>query len=588
MSDPEAEGRLRAKARARAHERALAGGEKADYRVGLAATFTAEPLVPFLLDGLLEGGRRPAVSLAPYNQLHQACLDHRRAFAAPDLDAVVLLWRIEDLLGRELELFLAGDADALPAARARVAQLAAAVASLREAFAGTLVVGAPAFPHSPASDLLDPTGGEGARRFHAEATRAWREGLEGVKDVLTLDLDALQRHHGAARSHDARTWYLYRQPYREEFLALLGGRLAALLVLTRRAPRKCLAVDGDNTLWGGVVGEDGVDGIAIGDEFPGSAYRDFQKLVAHWRREGVLVALLSRNNEADVWEVFDRRPEMVLRRQDVSAWRINWDPKPDNLRALAAELNLGLDSFVFIDDDPVEVERMRAAWPEVLSLALPADPARIVEEVARRRLFERLETTREDRERAAMVADEGRRTELRSRLSPEEFLASLELRVRVFPAAEEHLPRLAQLVNKTNQFNLTTVRRDQAELRALLGSPGCFVYGLTAQDRFGDYGMTGAALLRERGAAWEIDTFLLSCRVLGREVETAFLSALARAAAVRGCRTMVGRFVPTAKNAPAADFLPRHGFARAETGEWTAAAAAIPAVPRHVTLTLED
>jgi len=588
MSDPEAEGRLRAKARARAHERALVGGESPDYRVGLAATFTAEPIVPFLVDGLLEGGLRPAVRLAPYNQLPQACLDHRGAFGPAEPDAVVLLWRIEDVLGRELEGFVAGDAGALPAAREAVAQLAAAVASLREEYAGTVVVSTPPFPLSPGSDLLDPAGPDAPRRFHAEAVRAWREGLGAVKDVLFFDMDALQRHHGAARGHDARTFYLYRQPYREEFLALLGGRLAALLGLTRKAPRKCVAVDGDNTLWGGVVGEDGVEGIAIGDEFPGSAYRDFQKLLAHWRRQGVLIALVSRNNEADVWEVFDRRPEMVLRREDLSAWRIDWAPKPDNLRAVAAELSLGLDSFVFIDDDRVEVERMRAALPEVLSIALPGDPARILDEVGRRRPFDRLEATREDRARAAMVAHEGRRTELRARLSPEEFLASLGLRVRVFPAGEEHLPRLAQLVNKTNQFNLTTVRRDQAELRALLRSPGCFLYGLSAADRFGDYGLTGVALLRERGPACEIDTFLLSCRVLGREVETAFLAALARAAARRGCRTLLGRFVPTARNAPAADFLARHGFARAASGEWTAEAAAVPAVPRHVSLTLED
>jgi FkbH-like protein len=349
-----------------------------------------------------------------------------------------------------------------------------------------------------------------------------------------------------------------------------------------------VAVDADNTLWGGVVGEDGALGVLLGDDFPGSAYRDFQKLLLHWRRQGVLLTLLSRNNEADVWEVFDRRPEMVLRREDVSGWRIGWEPKPDNLRALAEAMSLGLDSFVFIDDDPMEVERMRAAWPEVACVQLPADPARIVDEVARHRLFERLRTTTEDRGRAGMMADEGRRSELRSRLSPQEFLASLQLRVRVFDAAEEHVARITQLVNKTNQFNLTTLRRDEAEIRRLMAAADHRVYGLSAQDRFGDYGLTGAAILRDLGPSCEIDTFLLSCRILGREVETAFLAALAREAGRRGRREMVARYVPTARNAPAADFLPRHGFARDPAGRWMAALAAIPPVPGHVTLAPDD
>jgi FkbH-like protein len=187
-----------------------------------------------------------------------------------------------------------------------------------------------------------------------------------------------------------------------------------------------------------------------------------------------------------------------------------------------------------------------------------------------------------------MMAEEGRRGELRRHLSPQEFLASLDLRVRVFQAAEEHVARITQLVNRTNQFNLTTLRRDEAELRRLMATPGYRVYGLCAEDRFGDYGLTGAAIVQDKGSSCAIDTFLLSCRVLGREVETAFLAALARAAGSRNRREMVARYVATAKNAPAADFLPRHGFARDESGDWKAALAAIPAVPGHVTLALDD
>jgi FkbH-like protein len=586
MPDGGAESRARAKGEARAHERRLGAGEVTpDYRIGLAATFTAEALGPFLVHGLLAAGFRPALYLAPFNQVHQACLDHRRAFApAEGLDAVVLLWRIEELLAGELERFVAGDASALPAAREKVRVLGTAVAALRQAFGGVIVAGTPPFPHSATADLLDPLQTETGVRFHADVREAWLREAAAAGAILTFDLDALQRYHGAARAVDARTWYLYRQPYREEFLALAGERLAAILRLTRTPPRKCVALDGDNTLWGGIVGEDGAGGVQIGEDFPGSAYRDFQRLLLHWRRQGVLLALLSRNNEADVWEVFDRRPEMVLRREHISAWRIDWQPKPDNLRALAEALSLGLDGFVFIDDDPVEVERMRAAWPEVACILLPADPARIVDEVARHRLFERLETTSEDRARAGMVAQEGRRSELRSRLSPEQFLASLDLRVRVFVAGEEHVARIAQLVNKTNQFNLTTRRRTADEVAALIGSDEHVVYGLRVEDRFGDYGLTGVAILRETTGVGHLDTYLLSCRVLGRQVETAFLAALAAEARRRGVARLTGTFLATAKNAPAADFFPRHGFTPGPDGTWSADAGAVPGVPSYIRL----
>ena len=233
---------------------------------------------------------------------------------------------------------------------------------------------------------------------------------------------------------------------------------------------------------------------------------------------------------------------------------------------------------MFVDDHPAEVAEMRALRPEVLSVLVPEDPATLVDDILRHRLFEATETTAEDRARTEMTAAESRRTEESGALSAEEFLATLGLRVRVAEAGEAELPRVAQLVARTNQFNLTTIRRSQDELRRLARDHR--VLALWASDRFGDHGLTGVAIVR----AGEIDTLLLSCRVLGRGVESAFLAAVAEDAARLGASRLVARFVPTLKNGACADFLPAHGFRPEADGTWTAALSAVPPCPPHVTL----
>lgn len=554
--------------------------------MGIAASFTADAAVPFLVDRLLDRGMAPSVAMAPYNQVVQSCLDPGTPFGGAPLQAVVLLWRIEDLLAGAMESYLQGASTALSEASEILGQLAGAAATASERTGATVIASIPAVPFGPGIDLGDLRTGPALLRFHAHVRETW-ERLLAATTVIPFDVDALQRLHGAASSFDARTWYLYRQPYREPFLELLGHRLGDVLRLTRAAARKCLVLDCDNVLWGGIVGEEGAAGVALGDEFPGSAHRDVQRLALQWRREGALLALVSKNNEADVWEVFDTRPEMLLRREHLSAWRIDWEPKSGNVMAIARELGIGLESIVFVDDTAAEVEEVAAACPEVACVLLPSDPAQAAGHLASQRLFERLETTAEDARRAEMTSEERHREAVRKRVSPEEFLASLGLEVRVFAAGEGEVSRLSQLVNKTNQFNLTTIRRSPDEVRALVLSPRHSVWALSARDRFGDYGLTGAAFVEHGEAEARIDTFLLSCRVLGREIETALLGAVAAAARGRGQSRLRSRFVPTAKNAPAAGFLARHGFAPGPDGDWEAELFAIPGTPSHIRLTID-
>jgi len=347
-------------------------------------------------------------------------------------------------------------------------------------------------------------------------------------------------------------------------------------------------MDCDNTLWGGVVGEDGALNVAVGEDAPGNAYAELQRYALKLRERGILLALVSKNDEADVWEVFERNPGMVLKREHISAARINWLPKSQNLRQLALDLNLGSDSFVFIDDSPAEIAEVRANAPEVLALHLNGDAAYHVRSLDVSCAFDQLTLTSEDLQRADMYAQERERETLRSEVKTmEEYLAGLDLRVDIARVREEQLGRVTQLVNKTNQFNLTTKRYSDAEVRALWQDSQWHLFALSVTDRFGDYGLTGVVFCVEREDRWEIDTLVLSCRVLGRGVETALMAVLQAHAAERGRELLQGKFIPTAKNDLAKNYYPDHGFVEID-GFFRLPANKLLRVPAHISLEAES
>lgn len=322
-------------------------------------------------------------------------------------------------------------------------------------------------------------------------------------------------------------------------------------------------------MWGGIVGEDGVSGIDLGDEYPGRAFADLQRLLLYWKNQGVFLTLLSKNNEQDVWEVFDQHDGMILQRDDIAAWRINWEPKPQNLQEIADELNIATDSIVFIDDSPFEVEHMKQSLPDVVSVAIPEEPSAMIEYLQSLHLFEGFKCTEEDRQRTVMAIQEKERVTLSKKLSHEDFIRSLNLEVELFQPTENQIGRVAQLINKTNQFNLTTIRRSEDEISDLIASERYEVYAARIKDNFGDYGLTSVVILEKNVDAWEIETFLISCRVLGRSVETAILFTLLDLMSGAGAKSVVGRFVPTAKNMSVRGFYDRHGFSAGESdGCW--------------------
>lgn len=580
-SFPSREEILERKSLWRSHLREPAAGT--GHRLAIAATFTAEPLEPFAGAALLERGFAPSIEILPYNQVFQFCHDPSAYFETAKPDTICILWRLEDICARDLQEIAREPAQAAERVAETLDQLDGAIRSLRANFEGSILVAQPPFPQAPGINLADITAPATTAGPLRHFLHYWTEKLNAIEGVHVVDLDALQRLAGVSAAHDTRKWYLYRQPYSEPFLGMVGDYIGRIIFSLVHASRKCVAVDCDNTLWGGVIGEDGLAGIELGDEFPGSAFRDLQRMLLHWKNMGIYVAILSKNNEPEVWEVFDNHDGMILKKEDIAAYRINWERKSGNLIEVARELNIGTDAFVLLDDSPAEISEVQSTLPEVACVLLPEDPAEFLPVLSALPYFERVTVTAEDAQRTAMALQERSRNEIREMLSMEEFVATLDLEVELFPAGEEHVGRVAQLINKTNQFNMTTLRRSDDEVRALLASKDYEVFAGRVRDRFGEYGLTIVLIFEKGDAQWYIDTFLMSCRVLGRSVESAVLAKVVEFARANGADTILGRVIPTPKNVPAREVYQKHGFEPGDDSEsWVLDTRAEVAVPGGV------
>jgi FkbH-like protein len=379
--------------------------------------------------------------------------------------------------------------------------------------------------------------------------------------VSIVDCDRLAANYGRARWFDDRYWFRAKQAVALDALPLLARHTAAVIAGRLGLARKCLVLDLDNTLWGGVVGEDGLEGIALGGDSAGEAFAAFQEYILELKERGVVLAVASKNNEADAREVFERHPEMRIRLGDISVFAVNWEDKPANLRRIAHELDLGLDALALADDNPAERQIVRQLVPQVDVISLPTEPTEYRRVLSDYLGFESVVITSEDRKRADQYRARSAGVELRSSVADiESFYRELQMRAVIAPFDESHLPRIAQLVGKTNQFNLTTRRHSTAELRKFMQSSSHLTSYVKLSDRFGDHGLIALLIAAVDDGILDIDTLLMSCRVIGRTVETQMLAHLCSEAKRVGCYALRGTYIPTAKNFVVCDLYERHGF----------------------------
>ena len=379
--------------------------------------------------------------------------------------------------------------------------------------------------------------------------------------VSMVDCDRLAAQYGKERWFDPRYWNLAKTALSIEAMPILASHTVSVITAELGLSKKCLVLDLDNTLWGGVVGEDGLANLKLGSDANGEAFVDFQRYILGLQEKGVVLAVCSKNNEKDAREPFEKHPEMLIRLEHIACFMANWDPKPENLRKIAKALNLGLDSLVFVDDNPAERSIVRRLLPEVDVLDLPQDPAYYKSALSSYPWFETSAFTAEDTQRTAQYQA---RVKLEALKKPsqsiEDFYRSLDMQAVIHPFDTINLPRIVQLIGKTNQFNLTTRRHNMQAVEAFMKNPDCIHLYLRLKDQFTDHGLVCVIIAVCKESVLEIDTWLMSCRVIGRTVENAILSVLTEKARERGCTAIKGIYIPTEKNAPVKNIFQDFGF----------------------------
>lgn len=404
------------------------------------------------------------------------------------------------------------------------------------------------------------------------ALRLYNALLPGVlpHGAMVFDLDQGAAFYGRGRWVDPRYWLHSKHAFAPDATGPMAAMAARLLAAASGLSRKALVLDLDNTLWGGVVGDDGVAGLTLGQGAAGEAFVAFQHFILGLQRRGIVLAVCSKNDEANAKAPFRDHPDMVLRLDDIAVFRANWANKADNIRDIAASLDLGLDALVFIDDNPMERDLVRTHLPQVAVPDLPDDPALYVQTLARSGLFEMATYAAEDGERARYYADNAKRAESRAGATDmATYLAGLDMRAQVGRLDALSLPRAAQLINKSNQFHLTGLRVSEAELAALDADPAHTIYQYRLADRFGDNGLIAVTILRRDGEAMIIDAWVMSCRVLGRRMEEFIAADMAATARAAGCTRLVGFYRPSPRNGLVAGLYPRLGFRHDGGDAWS-------------------
>jgi FkbH-like protein len=539
----------------------------ARYKVAILRSFTVEPIVPLLRAAAFAHGINLVVHVGDFNAYAQEILDPESSLYRFAPDAVILAVRTADVAPDPWLRFADLGSDAAQEAFRRVSSSVRQwIAVFRERSAASLIVNSLEQPLHPSLGVLDNQSESGQSAAILQMNRELRQAAAASRGVYVLDYDALIARHGRESWHDERKWLTARLPIASDHLLHMALEWMRFILPLTGKSAKALVVDLDNTLWGGIIGEDGMNGIKLGAEYPGAAYQALQRALLDLARRGILLAICSKNNLDDAMEALEKHPGMLVRPKDFAALRINWTDKAQNLREIAHELNIGIDSLAFLDDNPFEREQVRAALPEVTVIDLPQNPLEYATVVRDCPVFERLTVSAEDQQRTTMYAEQRQRADAEQTFqSKEDFFRFLEQEAELEPVSDLTLGRVAQLTQKTNQFNLTTHRYTEQQIAEMAARPDWHIFSIRVKDRFGDHGLVGVAIAHDQGEQCEVDTFLLSCRVIGRTVETALLAHLAQSAAERGCKRLAGWFLPTRKNAPARDFYEQHGFQRQES-----------------------
>ena len=532
-------------------------------KLAIVANITAEHLVDVLKYWLAIEGFNAEIYLAPFGMMMQSVLDPQSELYAFQPDIVWLFGTHRDI---RLEVPAGSDKsvvrDAVDRAVSEQAMMWDKLSALK-----CIVL------HNNADIPTDDPFGNFAGVAPWGARSAYRLynfelGSAAGPGVTIFDLDDIATAYGKKRWFDSRFWFHSKHGFALDAIGLVASAGARLIAAAKGRARKALVLDLDNTLWGGIIGDDGMEGIRLGTKADGEAFSAFQAYLHALKERGIILTVCSKNVEANAKEAFEKHPDMKLRLPDIAVFTANWESKVENIRNIAATLNLGLDSLVFVDDNPVEREAVRRYLPMVAVPEMPEDPSGYIEALAAGGYFEALAFSGEDRERSRYYRENAMRSELQNKFKDgAEYLASLEMVAEAGPLDSFQLPRMAQLINKSNQFHLTGTRYSESDLVSMVDQPDYFVRYFKLRDRFGDNGLISVIVLKQVGMEMRVDTWVMSCRVLGRSMEEFICNEMTRIARAQNCDALVGYYRPSKKNGLVAKLYEKLGFeAKGEEG----------------------
>ena len=539
---------------------------KHDFKVALLSSFTVDPLAAYVdVDSRLVS-LFPHIYVGPFNQYTQEILNPASRYHEFNPQVTIFFVQLESLLD---SMFLANfpklNLQDKEAEISRIFnQITSLLSSLMNQSTSLILFSNFIIPSFSPFGILDNKVDLGYKKFFSILNDKLAEFAKQHVQLFILDLYELASNFGKDNYLNYPMFYRGSFLFADQFLIHISYEIMGYIKALKGKNRKALVLDLDNTLWGGVLGEDGINGIKLNISHPGNEFVDFQKVILSLHNRGVILAINSKNYSSYALEVFQKHPYMLIKEENIGAFQINWTDKATNIIQIAKDLDIGIDSLVFLDDNPMERERVRSSAPEVLTIDLPTSSALYRKTLEHLNDFSILSLTKEDIHRGEMYYARRKRQDLETTVqSIDDFIRTLGLEVIIKKVDDFSLPRVTSLINKTNQFNLTTKRYTEIEVKNMLKDPNVSIYTLQVKDKFGDEGLVGVAITKILpDHKLDIDNFLMSCRVIGRKVETTFLTKLLRDAKNKSIFVINGKYIPTKKNGLVKDFYENHHFTK--------------------------
>jgi FkbH-like protein len=533
-------------------------------KLAILSSFTMLDLKPIMRVEAFERNFYTEIYSSGYNQYTQDILDKKSGLYQFKPDIVILALRLEEFYPEVIHNYLENMGSIEAIGKTIVDKIENLIAYIKKEMPCNVFIHNFASPMDHPGSLFDFQHQDGQINRIRQINLMVIERMRQYSGVYIIDVENIMSQLGKKNIENKKMWYVAKNPYNTSFYHSLSIEYIKYLKALYGKKKKCIVLDLDNTLWGGVIGEERLDGIQLGEDYPGVCYKEFQRGLLQLNKRGILLAINSKNNRADAMEVINGHPDMVLREKNFSCMKINWQDKATNLIEIAEELNIGLDSLVFIDDNPVECDLIKQELPQVITIQLPSKPLAVATLLRGLDLFETIQITKEDLDKVYIYQAQGARERLKKQLvNLEEYYESLQMIVKPIEVNGFLIPRAAQLTQKTNQFNLTTIRYTEEDIKGMIDRLDYYLYCIRVIDRFGDNGVVGLCIIKETESyKWEINTFLLSCRVMSRQVEHAFMAYIYNRAKEKGIKQLVGRYIPTKKNKPVEKFYDKMGFER--------------------------